>query len=175
MNVRVILSGFENLGEMMIHVMRSLACTPEYLRDISCHVRALALRPCLDRTAVACIACTVPTVEARAHHEATNVKVATVRALAKLEGTALAVHASALVAKLEDNDAGVRKATVEALGAMEAAALAAHAGALIARLKDPYEVLGNYPVRKAAMATLETLEAAGLLATEQQAELAAAR
>ena len=53
--------------------------------------------------------------------------------------------------------------------------VAAHAGALIARLKDPYEVFGNYPVRKAAMATLETLEAAGLLATEQQAELAAAR
>ena len=72
------------------------------------------------------------------------------------------------------HDAGVRKATVEVLGAMKPSALAAHTEALIARLNDRYEVFGNYPVRKAAMATLESLEAAGMLSTEQLAVLAAA-
>ena len=76
----------------------------------------------------------------------------TLETLGKLEGEALAEHAVAVVAKLEDSNGAVRQAAVETLG-KQGAALAEHAVAVVAMLKDSDEY-----VRKAAVETLETLE-----------------
>ena len=57
-------------------------------------------------------------------------RIAAVETLGKLSPEVLATHADAVVARLEDTEAGVRYAAVETLGKLEPAALAQHADAV---------------------------------------------
>ena len=77
--------------------------------------------------------------------------------LGKLSAEALAPHAAAVVAKLDDSDWGVREAAVETLGKLSAEALASHAAAVVAKLED-----SDRYVRRAAVQTLGKLELAVL-------------
>ena len=86
-----------------------------------------------------------------------GVRWAALKTVGKLDAPALAPHAAALVAKLEDSEYYVRKAAVETLGKLDAAALAQHAAALVAMLED-----SDHDVRKAAVETLGKLDAAGI-------------
>ena len=65
-----------------------------------------------------------------------HVRWAALETLGKLEPAALAQHAAAVVAKLEDCRLGVRRAALETLGKLEPAALAQHAAAIVAKLED---------------------------------------
>ena len=88
--------------------------------------------------------------------------------LGKLEPAALAQHAAAVAARLEDcdpyfddrpdrGDDGVRWAAVKTLGKLEPPVLALHAALIVAKLEDP-----DRCVRIAAVQTLDKLEAAAL-------------
>ena len=79
------------------------------------------------------------------------------KTLGVLEPAALAEHAAAVVAKLEDADKNVRKAVLEALAKLEPAALAEHAAAVVAKLAH-----ANRDVREAVLQTLAKLEPAAL-------------
>ena len=72
--------------------------------------------------------------------------------LGKLEPAALAQHADAVVARLEDDDVDVAWKALVALGKLEPAVLAQHAGAVVGKLNDDHEY-----VRKAAWNTLLAL------------------
>jgi HEAT repeat protein len=79
-----------------------------------------------------------------------------VETLGKLSAEALASHAAAVVAKLEDSSQFVRLAAVGTLGKLSAEALAPHAAAVLAKLEDSDDV------RRAAVETLGKLELAVL-------------
>ena len=66
-------------------------------------------------------------------------------------------HGAALVARLEDSDAGLCGVAVQTLGELEPASLAQHGAALVARLED--EDVG---VREAVAQTLMKLESGTL-------------
>ena len=81
------------------------------------------------------------------------------KTLGMLEPAALAEHAAAVVAKLEDADGGVRRLALKTLGVLEPAALAEHAAAIVAKLADK-----GWDVREAAWKVLGKLGAEEILA-----------
>ena len=73
--------------------------------------------------------------------------------LGKLEPTWLARHASDVVARLEDSEAGVRTAALETMGRLEPARLDLYAHILIPMLED-----SSWDVREGAIIALGFLE-----------------
>ena len=74
--------------------------------------------------------------------------------LGYLEPVALAQHAEAVVARLDDSESGVRDLALQTLGKLEPAALVQHADAVVARLDDS----NAKEERIRALETLGTLE-----------------
>ena len=76
------------------------------------------------------------------------------KTLSKLNPAALAQHADAVVARLDDSESGVRDLALHTLGQLEPAALVQHADAVVARLDDS----NAKEERIRALETLGTLE-----------------
>ena len=87
--------------------------------------------------------------------------------LRQLEPAALAQHAEAVVARLEDSELQVRVRALDTLAQLEPAALAQHAEAVVASLED-----SELQVRVRALTTLAQLEPSALT---QHAEAVVAR
>ena len=87
--------------------------------------------------------------------------------LRQLEPAALAQHAEAVVARLEDSELQVRVRALDSLAQLEPAALAQHAEAVVASLED-----SELQVRVRALTTLAQLEPSALT---QHAEAVVAR
>ena len=86
-----------------------------------------------------------------------DVREAAVSALRKLDAATLALHAPAIVARLEHPESYVRETAVSALGKLDAATLAQYATAIVARLED-----SDSGVRQKAAWALGQLDAATL-------------
>ena len=72
--------------------------------------------------------------------------------LGYLEPVALAQHAEAVVARLEDSNWVGREMVLETVGKLEPASLTQHADAVVEKLNDPFDF-----AREAALATLLAL------------------